>query len=144
MATPRIKIKIDTTKATRKLKKAETTASKEATPALKAVVKDAFNFARDIMPKDTKQTYKAMDYVVQPRNYGASGEILVHPVPRGEMNYSGKVLTAQDMVRIMSNWGGAKSHFKSGAPDFMKRTRDFLRDRSKTKIKNYYKQIKFD
>lgn len=132
-----------TAKGRSKLKRVDAQANQVSVEALRDITKAGFTRARDLIPKQTKQTWRALDYEVTPTQTGATSKIVVRDIPRGELNYSGKLLTAQDMATIMAKWSGAKSHFRTGSPDFMKRTQDYLRDISRTKAKKHFKNFKF-
>lgn len=123
----KITIRTRTIKAQRKLEKAKHGAEKFAVEQTKTWTKQAFNYARSVMPKYTEQTYRAMDYTVQQLVNGAKGQILVRDIPRGDLNMRGKVITAADLVNIMESGKWGKFHPPwSGNPRFMTATRKYL------------------
>lgn len=137
---------IDSSRAQAKLNRAYKKIVKQATVSTRELVTWGANFAKQIVPYQTGQTWSAIKTSTSATNDGAKGKIYIANIQRedsGEFSNTPSK-TTQQLVSIMHTWSGAKRHFRSGDPHFMYTTRDRLNTTGKTKVKKDFKELKFN
>jgi hypothetical protein len=134
---------VDSKRATTKLNKAYEKLVRQSWVSTKDLVTFGANFAKQIVPYDTGQTWKAIKTRTTPKREGGTGEIYINNIQREDGSRESLGLTTLQLVGIMHRWSGSERHFKTGDPQFMYTAREVMKTIGNTKIRKDFKSIKF-
>jgi hypothetical protein len=136
---------VDDRRAAAKLNRAYNKLVKQSWTSTRDLVSFGANFARQIVPYDTGQTWKAIKTSTNPKKTGSEGNIYIANIRREDSGAFSNSLskTTQELVSIMHRWSGSKHHFNSGDPRFMYTTRDVMNSLGKKQVIASYKALKF-
>jgi hypothetical protein len=140
------KVLVDDTRAVAKLNRAYNKILKQTVVSTKELMKFGAEFAKQIVPYDTGQTWKAIKVSTKPVVRGSQGQIYIATVQREDSREFSNApsKTTMDLVNIMHKWSGSKNHFRSGDPKFMYATRDMLKQTGKSRVIASFKALKFN
>jgi hypothetical protein len=134
---------VDDRKGAAKLNRAYNKIVKQAWTSTRDLVSFGANFAKQIAPYQTGQTWKSIKTSTNPKRDGAAGQIYIEAVPRKDGSFRSEPITTLDLVGIMHRWSGSAKHFHSGDPKFMYTTRDVLNSTGKKQVIASYKALRF-
>lgn len=134
---------IDAKRALAKLRRAQKKIKKASWVATDDLLRLGKNYAKQIVPYESGQTYRAIMSESIKGKERSRGRIFIKPLVRKDGHIEGKNITTVELVEMMHRRKWAKSHFKSGKPEFMYLTRNYLRKTGKRRVQGIYKSINF-
>lgn len=124
------KVTVNSSKAFAKLNKEVRRIKKAGTATVQELVDIGKSYAKQYVPKHTRQTYEAIKGRVKPQADGTKGAVFIEMKQR-----SGDTRTTHDVAKFMAEGKPTPGHYKTGNPKFMANTRLYL-NRIKKQIGN--------
>ena len=134
---------VDAKRALAKLRRAQKKIEKASWVATDDLLRLGKNYAKQIVPYDSGQTHRAIMSESVKGKERSRGRIFIKPLVRQDGHIEGKNITTVELVEMMHRRKWAKDHFRSGKPDFMYQTRDYLNKIGKRQVRGTYKSINF-
>lgn len=135
----------------KKIRQLERASKDEIIPTLEGLKEKGKYYAKAIAPMDTGYTIRSIEGRVEPDRKGGKARIFIKPSMKYRPNDGThrRVMTKNsnwrypkfDLVRWMHESPRARSHITSGTPDFMYKTRDYLKGKVGATARKYKQSV---